>query len=335
MLRFIDGCDHYATADITKKWTSNSGVSVINGRNGKGLGQISSTQNYGMTKTLDAQQTWIVGFAFYTDKFPQSYRIFRLMDESTTHFGLYVNATSGTLSAARDTTVLATSVNALSTKTWYYIECKVTIGDAGVGNYEVRVNGTSTGWLPSTAADTRNGGNATANVIAFNTLHASANLTNSVFDDIYIADGQAGINDFLGDVKVTTLLPTSDGNATTFTPSTGSDNYAMVDEANLDSDTTYNASSTADQIDTFGLTDSTATSILGVQEFIVARKDDAGARTIATVCRSNGTDNVGATESPGTTYVVYRTIREVDPNTSAAWTVNGLNSAEFGYKVVA
>lgn len=332
MLRFIDGCDHYVTADITKKWTSldNSSYATISasGRNGSCLYLRSG---YGVYLTLDNQQTWIVGFAMkYSATI--SGNILRFYDGSSTQVTLFTNATSNTLSFARGTnnaTILATSVNALQLNTWYYIECKVTIGDAGVGNYEVRVNGTSEGWFPSTAADTKETANASANVIKFS--HGG----DGYFDDIYIADGTAGVNDFLGDVKVTTLFPTSDGNATTFTPSTGSDNYAMVDEASLDSDTTYNASSTADQIDTFGLTDSTATSILGVQEFIVARKDDAGARTIATVCRSNGTDNVGATESPGTTYVVYRTIREVDPNTSAAWTVNGLNSAEFGYKVVA
>jgi hypothetical protein len=60
-----------------------------------------------------------------------------------------------------------------------------------------------------------------------------------------------------------------------------------------------------------------------------------GTRQIAEVCRSGGTNYVGTTQTLGSSYLMYRQIHETDPATSAAWTQTGLNSAEFGVKVVA
>jgi hypothetical protein len=331
-LRFVDGFDHYATADIATKWTSvTSRWTIEAGRNGNGMAIGGGAGNASIT--IDDQAKWTVGFAFNTNSLSYGGPILRFLDTSTVHFRLFVNPTAGTIAAYRNTSLLATSTNALQINTWYYIECQVTIGDAGVGNYEVRVNGTSTDWLPSTAADTRNAGNASANVIDLCTEAAGTNKF--LFDDIYIADGQDGINDFLGDVKVTTLLPAAAGNAAQFSRSAGADNYALVDEASQDGDTTYTYSSTAGHVDTFDMATCTAATVLATQECLMARKDDSGARTIATVCRSGGADDPGTTESPGTSYVCYRNIREVDPNTDAAWTTSNLNAAEFGYKVVA
>lgn len=328
-LRFTDSFDHYATADLTKKWTSyvSSADIVAGGRNGSCVRLIGGN----ILKTLDSQATWIVGFAFRAEEFLPSTRILRFVDEATVHFALYVNQTSGTISAARDTTVLATSVNSLQASTWYYIEAKVTIGDAGVGNYEVRVNGTSTGWLPSTVADTRNGANATANVVIVSGM-ASAT---SYLDDLYIADGTAGINDFIGDVRINYYGANATGNYAQMTCSTGADHDALVDEAAQDGDTTYVYSSTAGQKDTFQIADTSAATILGVQQVCFARKDDSGARTIRNICRNGGTDYNGATESPGVSYLCFRTIRETDPATGAAWGSAGFNAAEWGVEVVA
>lgn len=72
--------------------------------------------------------------------------------------------------------------------------------------------------------------------------------------------------------------------------------------------------------------------ILGVVHQTYARKDDLGSRQIAQVCLSAGTTEVGAFISLGNTYQYYQDILEVDPHTSAQFTVSGLNAATFGVK---
>ena len=62
-LRFVDGFDHYAVADITRKWsTVNGGVSLEVGRNGSCL-MTNGWIEY-VSKSFDNQDTFIIGFAF-------------------------------------------------------------------------------------------------------------------------------------------------------------------------------------------------------------------------------------------------------------------------------
>jgi hypothetical protein len=76
-------------------------------------------------------------------------------------------------------------------------------------------------------------------------------------------------------------------------------------------------------------------SIFGVQVNMVARKDDAGGRTLRSLTRISSTDYEGMSQNIGTDYRDYRQIIEQNPNTSATWTESDINGAEFGYKVQA
>lgn len=79
----------------------------------------------------------------------------------------------------------------------------------------------------------------------------------------------------------------------------------------------------------------TPTTINGVQINLQAEKTDAGLRSIQSVIRSGGSDTDGTSRALGTSYLILTQIAETDPNTAAAWTQSGFDSAEFGAKVAA
>lgn len=343
-LRFCDGFDHYATADITEKWTSTTGSPAINSTAGRrsGGGLLSPNASGSATnvvKTIDAQSTWIVGFAFKASVISGTIRsIVSLLDAGTAQATLKLN-NDGTLSAMRSTgngTVLGTTTFALSTGVVYYIEIKVFIHDT-TGTFEIKVDGSSK--LALTGQDTKQTANGTANQVLLG-ADAAITLSTYTYDDVYVCDGTGSTNnDFLGDCRVDAYLPNGNGNSSQLTGSDGNstDNYLLVDESPPNDDTDYVEHATVGNKDTYAVTDMshTPSSIFGIQVLANAKKDDAGARSLATVTRSGGTDNDGATQALSTSYVYYAQIRETDPNTSAAWTKTNLNSAEFGVKVAA
>ena len=73
--------------------------------------------------------------------------------------------------------------------------------------------------------------------------------------------------------------------------------------------------------------------IHGVAVNICAKKDDSGTRTGKPICRSGSTNYEGSEFAPDTDYTYFQNVWETDPDTASAWTVSGVNSAEFGIKV--
>lgn len=337
-LRFVDSFDHYATADLGLKYSSTGGspaISAGNGRRSTACLRISSTA-YSVTRVLDSQSTWIVGFSFRMAALPSGDTSFLLFQDAGSAQLEVVARADGTLRASRSGTVLGTSSSSLAAATTYYIETKVVIHNS-TGTFEIRVNGSSTGWIALSGQDTQNTANATANTIV---IEGATSGGNTDYDDLYICDGAGSANNnFLGDVRVDCYLPNGNGNSSQLvgSDSNSTDNYLLVDEASQNGDTDYVQSATAGQKDTYAFTDMshTPTSIFGVQVNMVAKKDDSGNRSICSVTRSGGSDTDGATQALGTTYSDYREISETDPNTAAAWTRTNLNSAEFGVKVAA
>jgi hypothetical protein len=337
-LRFIDGFDHYATADITEKWTSKTGSPTISAGNGRRSG-ASYRNTFGtyVTKTLDAQATWIIGVAFKIAALPSSAAvgICGVLDAGSQQCDLRIKP-DGTLQITRVGTVLGTTTFALSAGQFYYIEFKVFINDT-TGTAEVKVDGSSK--LSLTSQDTKNTANATANQIYLGDLPSVASATTD-FDDLYVCDGAGSTNNnFLGDCRVDAYLPNGNGNSSQLVGSDGNstDNYLLVDESAPNDDTDYVESATVANKDTYACANMshTPSSIFGVQIVANAKKDDAGARSFTMVTRSGVTDFDGATEALSTAYLYYMQVRETDPNTAAAWTKANLDAAEFGPKVLA
>ncbi len=339
-LRFIDGFDHFTTiAQLLYKYNEiavNSYVALdVGRRSGSNAVRLYTSSGY-VTKTLDEQATWIVGAAIKIETLPSgNVALMQFRDNTGNAQACLCITTSGALMLTRGSTsgtVLATSANALLANAWNYIEAKLTIADSG-GIFEARVNGQT--WVSYTGDTKYSSSLATANSIRFSGLSPAYYAW---YDDLYICDGTGSVNkDFLGDVRVDTIFPSGAGASAQFTPTGSVNNSENVDDASPDDDATYNASNTAGNIDSFVFTDVTAlnATVMGVQANMIARKDDAGSRTLRGIARVGAVNYEGGDLALSDSYIDHRTIWNQNPATAAAWTEAEINAAEFGYKVQA
>lgn len=137
----------------------------------------------------------------------------------------------------------------------------------------------------------------------------------------------------IGPSKITTLKPNGAGSSAQFTPNTGA-NYAAVDEVAADDDTTYNQSTASGQIDRFAFEDLavTPTKIHAVVEQIRCKNPGTGSPLVKGHAKSGASVQVNSGKQVATSYWPVQTVFASDPATGAAWTVAGLNAAEFGYE---
>lgn len=339
-LLFVDGFDHYATADIAKKWTSLGTVSpVINSTGGRrDSGRMTIGASRAAIKTFSNTASLVVGFAFRLEEsVGTARRIAAFYDSSTIQAEIVLN-TNNTFSVLRNGTAVTngTSTEAISLNVYYYLEWKITIANSiASDSCVVRLNGSPIINV-SAGQDLQATANAYANSFMLGSNSSSAPTCS--YDDFYLCDQSGSTNnDFLGDCRVDTIYPDADGFYSDGTPSTGSDNYAMVDETPV-STTDYVTLSNVNDKDTYSFQPLDALAgqlVYGVQVNAAADKDDAGSRSAATFVRSGSTDDEGSGVGLSTTYTFVRDIYEEDPDTSAAWTQSGINSAEFGLKVTA
>ena len=337
-LLFIDGFDHYATADINKKWASASGsISSTGGRRGGGAFNTNGFGNVTSSNPFASSPTIIVGGAFKTTSANGGYRVvFSLKEGATDHLSLCIN-TDGTISVLRGTqsgTLLGTSTTAVNQSNWNYVEIKATIHST-TGSIAVRINGTSEAALSLTGINTRNGG--TNGAITVVGLGQGSNGFYGSIDDFYICNTSGTTNnDFLGDCRIDTIYPTSDGNYSQFTPSTAGAHWSLVDET-APNTTDYVSSATVGQRDSFGFSDLSALAIntvYGVQVNLAAMNSDAGLLSAGTMARLGAVDKDGAGKALSTSQIYVSEVYETDPN-NAAWTLANFNLTEFGAKVTA
>lgn len=154
-----------------------------------------------------------------------------------------------------------------------------------------------------------------------------------VYDDMYCIDDTAQA---LGESQIYLEEAVSDYSVQ-FTPSTGSVNYANIDDVSADSDTTYNSSNTPGHVDLFNFSDITVNPetihCLGI--VMAARKEDSATRTICNTIVSGAVPQDGDNFNLTTTYLWKRDYYQVDPATGLEWTKDGLNGSVRGYKLVA
>lgn len=337
-LLFMDGFDHYATADITKKWTTNSSATISTSGGRRSSGALScAIGNYAVKTLSTTYSTIIVGFALKPNSLSDSWRdILSLFEGATQHLTFTIKAAGKILIYRGNSTtgtLLATGTVTINTGVWTYVEVKVTINDT-TGSTEVRLNGVADSGLTLTNTDTRNGG--TSGAIDGIWTGTSSSMS-ALYDDYYVCSTAGSTNNnFLGDCRVDTILPTGDGNYTQFTPSTGTAHWSLVDE-NPPNTTDYVSSATSGDRDSYTFPDLSGLSsqtVYGIQINAAALKSDAGARSLGTMSRLSGADKDGVGTAMSTSLVYISEIQETDP-TSAAWTESNVNAAEFGVKVTA
>jgi hypothetical protein len=209
------------------------------------------------------------------------------------------------------------------------VEIKVTI-DSSAGAVVVRLGGVDE--INVSGVDTQTTGNAYTNLVSFfNNLPAA--VSDQALDDVYACDttGLAPYNDFLGEIRIETLYPTSNVSVT-WTPLANT-NWQEVSEHNMDSDTSYNSKGSSG-IDTFGISglSSTPTTIFATAVISSARKDDVKGLQYRNKLISGGTTTDGSTSALATVYQYVRDTYLTDPDTSAAWIGAGVGAVNIGYE---
>ncbi len=223
------------------------------------------------------------------------------------------------------TSAILGTTTALPVYAWTYVEIKYIF--AASGSLEIHLDTISA--LNLTNFDSR-GGCSSVSLLGF-----CSHITNEcLFDDLYICDSTGTINNtFLGPINVYTLFPNGDA-AVQLTPSTGTDNYAMVDEVPVDSNTTF-VQGTGGQSDLYELTDLpaiTPTSIPGIMATAISCKTDNSGLSGEFILDSGGsTSNSSPVSLAANLYRIMYHIWDVAPG-GASWTKTLIDALKAGFK---
>jgi hypothetical protein len=355
-LVYASGFDLFGSASDAQldTWSTNGGggggITDVQTTNGRGAGACLRVQrgNGGGNNPIAWQRTItaltgasFVGCAYQAVSAATAQRIVALLDSGSVQIELD-HDTVGTLTLYRGTTLLATSsAAAFSFSTYHYVEIAYTPGAASNGSVTVKLDGSVIFAL--TAVTTQQTGNASWNQILLGGAGTVVNQSNTVdfrYDDLAICSNAGTVNNTnLGDVRIIGQVPNAAGTLTNLTKvGASATNWQSVGQIPTDGDTTYVASGTVGTTDTYKYASlpSNTSSVLAVIGRPVARKDDAGARTITSHVRSNGTEaDAPTTSALATSYAYLSQIMELNPTTGAAWSVTDANAMEIGPKVAA
>lgn len=235
-----------------------------------------------------------------------------------------------------DATAHATGL-VLNADTWYFVEVKVVL-HATTGSIELRVNGVGTYTMSGVDTIGADSGCRSVQVYATNDGPSS----NTDYDDIAFWNdddhpddsvGGHSMTGFQGPWRMTPVKPNADTAQADWTPSAGSDNYAMVDDADNDEDATYVASTTLTDRDELDLEAGPSYQIIAVQAVVAARKVDAGNADLTVGIKSSSAEgSTTTTLGEGAIYGHHRHAQDVDPNTGEEWTEAAFNAAKLLYE---
>jgi hypothetical protein len=116
-----------------------------------------------------------------------------------------------------------------------------------------------------------------------------------------------------------------------WSPSTGSDMFAVLDKETPDDTTYLSADDSPPEAAVFELEDLPA-DIVGIRAVMMVgrmRKSDGGDAQVQMSVLSNGDADSGSDRAVATAFTYYWDISELDPDTAAAWTPTAFNSATF------
>jgi hypothetical protein len=255
-LLFLDGCDLYATREQTaRRWEPNGtslsylNVSATAGRWGGRAIQLVSSGTGRIIRPIPPRQTVILAFAarFSRSDNPTGEAFIVLYDPTWTQIVIAIDFVEGRYRCYRgwfDTEIAQSSVDfaAVAKEQYHWFELKVTI-DATSGAVELRRNGAVLLTFSGNTLGAPTGDITRVQLRSMN--QSSSNRVDVWLDDIVIADDRGGRNDdFLGDLRISTLVPVADTSQNDWTPNSGSDNFSRVAEIPPDDDTSWVASAT-------------------------------------------------------------------------------------------
>ena len=334
-LVFCDGFDSYtATADLTKKWRvaqspwtwsatagSMGGGGIVAATTGGG--QL-ATQPYLSSSTLSA-----VGFYFKASGPPASTLSLLAGYNTGNSIGMEMRLLSTGLFQIWDqgaTASLPLAVN-ICDGNWHWIEFADVNASAGNNTFSVYVDGVSCG---STVIF---GGSFTYAYWQFTSI---AGITITIDDFITWDLNASPFTAFpLGPRQIATIRPVSDGACTFGTVVGAGLHSSAVNEVTPDGDASYvqDGRSGDQDLYNYGALGYTPGSISGVMLNSYLENPNVGSINFQGACASGATTSLGTPTLSPSVYQTLQTPYVNDPNTSAAWTVAGLNAAQFGIKV--
>lgn len=240
----------------------------------------------------------------------------------------------------------STSVHAIITGVWYYLEFRFKFADSPNGELEIRKDGETL--VSLTGIDTSMG---TTNVDEFwicsgNTSQSSSVGDNSVYriSDLHVIDATASPNDsFLYPAVVEPLKPVAEvSGEDDWIPATGTNNALMVDDLphNFDSDFVSAVGIVANTKDRYTTTEELPSSSVGevfaVQPVAMMRDSkDLGNQTARVVIKEGATEAQGATRTlTENGYQAVQDIFETNPDTGLPWTKAEVEASEFGQETI-
>lgn len=298
---------------------------------GKALSMGSSAGSGELQAEITPGDTFFAGYAFKFGELPAlSPRVFlSFYDGANRQIGLWVDI-AGFLFVGRGPT--PTSLERYETpitrNRWYFVEIKVVIGNSG--SYEVRLDGVTIMSATGVDTDNMNTGQATRFAIGFPRVDTAGKQIH--VDDVYCCDDTGSVNNtFLGDIKISGIFPVSD-NTVQLTPLSGVVNYAMVNEIQVDNNTTYVSSATNGHQDLYNYGDvSGFTDVKGLQINTVALQ--SASENLKTVIKSGATVSSDVAQALSASYLNKVRISEEDPNAVAPWTETTVNALVAGVEV--
>ena len=347
-LRFIDSAAHYATGQAVRKWTSDSGVTIVSSGGDRNAPYINAGGE-ALLKTLTPESTLITGFRGSID--PGVNNIMTVLAQGGTMGFINLNS-DATISIGAGNEVIYTSTLAVSdTIEWHYYE--VWWNFSGVCTTTSSASNTLTGtlWVDGDKWGTFSGrsnlalypwvvnGQTSAQANQFGPASAQHGYA---LMDIYCVDtntmdlngNTTTLTTNLGDVQIDAVFPDQD--ITTNWGSFGGDGthaYSCVNETTPNDDTSYVYTTATGSVEAFEyqpISSFTGT-ILGAQYLVCAKKTAEGSREIALQLEGTNlfTSNFLGTNNYLSDYYIYY-IAPLDSANGTAWTTAVFNTSTFG-----
>lgn len=287
-----------------------------------GAASLEMTSVSGILKSVAAHTTGIVQFALRPSAIPGSNTEFmRLRNSAGTTLILFGMTSAGAIYAARaGGTIIGTTSTTLFATSWHHVQIKYVVSNTTTGSIEIKIDGVTALNVGSVQTSDTSG--------SVEQFRMGFGVTLRVADLIMMDTTGSEMNDFIGDVRFRRLAVTSDVIAN-WTPSTGSDNYAMLDETVRD---TADYVSTFDaEADLYGVANLTSapTSIKGVFVMWSGSRTNTETVQVRPLIKSNVTTSNGTTRTLASDGI-YSDFWALDPDTSAAWTIGGVDALQVG-----
>lgn len=221
-------------------------------------------------------------------------------------------------------TIVATGATVLSADTWYRIEMQA--GTSATAAYELKINGVSE--LSGTMDTTTTNHNM---VRLGKATDRNGESVDFFYDDFALRNDTT----YPGEGQVLQLLPNANGATQAWTAGTNASDYLEVDETPTDADTTYvKSTGSAGDVALFAMQNTVTAGISGtisaVKPYIRVREDTAvtSANRIRFVSGATTSDGNATNRTAG--YADVMRVFATDPDTSAAWTLAGVDGIQVG-----